>query len=281
MNESPITGLDHVLVGVQDLEAARRAWGRLGFKACPRGRHIGWGTANYCLMFPSDYIELIGIVDPAQFVNRLDEFLAAREGLMAVAFRTPDAAACAQALRAEGIAADGPKDLKRILELPEGDALPEFRLVFTPDEATPGLRSFVCSHLTPEIVWRPEWLEHPNGAQGLSRVVVAVEMPGELGMAYAGLLGMEKVSAADGWIEVRAGACTLTFLGPEELARRYPGAPRHPLPWIVGMSVAVRDLAATRYFLQVAEVPFRQEPEGRLRIAPDQATGVALDFVPA
>ena len=25
----------------------------------PRGSHIGWGTANYCVMFADDYIELI------------------------------------------------------------------------------------------------------------------------------------------------------------------------------------------------------------------------------
>jgi catechol 2,3-dioxygenase-like lactoylglutathione lyase family enzyme len=277
-----IRGLDHVLVGVAELEAAKSAWGRLGFKACPRGRHIGWGTANYCLMFPHDYVELIGIVDAGQFVNRLDEFLAARgEGLMAVAFATDDAADCAERLRAEGIAAEGPKDLKRILELPEGEALPEFKLVFTPDEATPALRSFVCHHLTPEIVWRPEWLEHPNGAQAITEVVVAVELPGELGLAYATLLGMESVRAADGWIQVQAGDCILTFLGPETLAKRYPDVPAGPVPRIAGMTVAVRDPAATRYFLEVAEVPFAETEDGRLRIAPEQATGVALEFVQA
>src|SRR5690606_16548326 len=71
-----IKAFDHVLVGVDDLEAARRNWERLGFTACPRGRHIGWGTANYCLMFPENYVELIGIVDPDQFTNNLDSFLA-------------------------------------------------------------------------------------------------------------------------------------------------------------------------------------------------------------
>ena len=58
------SGLDHVLVGVRDLEAARATWTGLGFNPCPRGRHTGWGTANYCLMFPGDYVELLGIVDP-------------------------------------------------------------------------------------------------------------------------------------------------------------------------------------------------------------------------
>src|SRR5262245_32317031 len=81
-----IAGIDHVIVGVRDLERARMGWTRLGFTLSPRGRHIGQGTANYCLMFPSDYVELLGIVDPKDFVQRLDAFLQRREGLMALAF---------------------------------------------------------------------------------------------------------------------------------------------------------------------------------------------------
>src|ERR1700736_2268996 len=81
-----IAGIDHVIVGVRDLERARLGWSRLGFTLSPRGRHIGQGTANYCIMFSSDYVELLGIVDPNDFVQRLDPFLAQREGLMAVAF---------------------------------------------------------------------------------------------------------------------------------------------------------------------------------------------------
>src|SRR5271168_639438 len=84
--DNGIAGIDHVIVGVRDLERARSGWSRLGFTLSPRGRHIGQGTANYCIMFPSDYLELLGVVDPSDFVQRLDAFLARREGLMAAAF---------------------------------------------------------------------------------------------------------------------------------------------------------------------------------------------------
>ncbi|MFI5017745.1 MAG: VOC family protein, partial [Dongiales bacterium] len=70
-----LTGIDHSLLGVRDLEAARRRFESLGFTLTPRGRHIGWGTANYCIMFEAGYVELLGIVDPAQFTNDLDGFL--------------------------------------------------------------------------------------------------------------------------------------------------------------------------------------------------------------
>src|SRR5580693_1632171 len=84
--DNGIAGIDHVIVGVRDLERARVGWSRLGFTLSPRGRHIGQGTANYCIMFPSDYVELLGIVDRNDFAQRLDAFLASREGLMAAAF---------------------------------------------------------------------------------------------------------------------------------------------------------------------------------------------------
>jgi hypothetical protein len=37
-------------------------------------RHIGLGTGNYCIMFASEYIELLGIVDSTDFVQGLDAF---------------------------------------------------------------------------------------------------------------------------------------------------------------------------------------------------------------
>ena len=88
-----IAGIDHAIVGVRDLEQARASYQRLGFQLTPRGRHVGWGTANYCVMFEGDYLELLGIVDPGQFTNQLDRFLAEREGLLALALRTDRCAA--------------------------------------------------------------------------------------------------------------------------------------------------------------------------------------------
>ena len=61
-----IDGFDRALVGIVDLEAAREVWQRLGFTTSPHGGHIGWGTANSCIMSPDDYLELLGIVDASQ-----------------------------------------------------------------------------------------------------------------------------------------------------------------------------------------------------------------------
>ncbi|TMK28796.1 MAG: VOC family protein, partial [Alphaproteobacteria bacterium] len=67
-----IAGIDHVIIGVRDLERARMGWTRLGFTLTPRGRHLGQGTANYCIMFPRDYLELLGFVTRDDYAHRLE-----------------------------------------------------------------------------------------------------------------------------------------------------------------------------------------------------------------
>jgi hypothetical protein len=36
---------------------------------------------------------------------------------------------------------------------------------------------FVCQHLTPELVWRPEWQRHANGAAELIGAALAAKRP--------------------------------------------------------------------------------------------------------
>ena len=279
-----ITGIDHALVGVRDLEAARRAYRHLGFTLSPRGRHIGWGTANYCVMLAGSYIELLGIVDAAQFTNNLDKFLATREGVLGVAFASDDAAAAAEALRARGVAIDGPQDLKRKLELPEGEVEPAFKLVHLPAETSPGTPAFICQHLTPDLVWQAPWLEHANGARALLSVTGVVADPGAVAVAYGALFGAGAVWAERGLVEVETGAGRLRFTTPEGLGRLYPGlggAGEHATPWLAGLRLSVADLGRTAGYLDAAGVRTWRDGDSLLRLGPDAACGVALEFAAA
>ena len=163
----------------------------------------------------------LGIVDPAQFLNRLDTLLEERgEGFLGLAFA---AASSSDVHAAFPDSTQPPKDLGRLLELPEGDVTPCFSLVHFNPEATPGLATFSCTHLTPEMLRRPEWLDHPNGAIGLDGVTVAADDPAALVPAYTALFGASAVQSGQGRLEVKVGTHTLRFLSPDRLARRYPG----------------------------------------------------------
>lgn len=276
-----IAGIDHVLVGVADLEQARQRWRRLGFMPSPRGRHIGWGTANYCIMFPNGYVELLGIVDSSQFTNNLDKFLEVREGLLGVALASDDAAVTAAALQRQGIAAEAPKDLARIIELPSGEVFPCFKLLELPDSATPGLSAFVCQHLTPEMVWQAAWCRHPNGASGLLAATVVVDDPSLMAIPYGELFGFNRVWVRDGSVEVNTGRGNLIFTTASYLPRIHPGLsayPFYPAPWLAALRVAVEQPDATAYFLEQSAVPFRRTGIASLIVAPTESNGVILEF---
>jgi len=278
---SAIAGIDHLIVGVRDLEAARRAFAHLGFVVSPRGRHIGWATANYCIMFPGDYVELLGIADPAQFTNNLDRFLATREGLMSLAYASDDAAAVAENLRGRGISADGPKDLKRYLELPGGTVQPAFRLTHLPADVSPAAPSFVCQHLNRPMVWQERWLVHENGARGVLSVTGVVADPGEAAIAYATLFGQAAVSAGDGYVEIDVGGASLRLTTPGGLSRLYPGLPGipdHSPPWLCGMRLAVDNLVTTADALDARGAPYMRDGQELLRLPPEAACGVVVEF---
>lgn len=278
-----ITGIDHVLVGVRDLEAARADWARLGFALSPRGRHFGWGTANYCIMFDEEYIELLGHVAPDQPDNGLGAFLAGRQGLMGLAWGSADRDASAASLRAAGIECRV-EDLARQIELPEGPALIQVLLGRLPSAATPAVPSFVCQHLTPGLLRRPGWQQHPNGAVALQGLTVAVEHAPGLADAYDLLVGAHNVNRTDNVLTVHAGRHRLVFATPDDLSALQPDlveADIPPPPAIILMTLISADLDRTADYLTEWHIDHEQHGHHSIVVPPTLATGVALEFVAA
>jgi len=280
--DNGIAGIDHVIVGVRDLERARMGWSRLGFTLSPRGRHLGQGTANYCVMFPSDYVELLGIVDANDFVQRLDTFLAQREGLMAAAF-APAAALeeVRSALLRRRLHPSEPRPLGRQLELPEGTVVPRFSLLSLPMDETPGLDSFICAHLTPELMRRPEWLRHPNGVLGLRGIHVLVESTAALLEPYDRLFGIQQVTTTDAVACVHVGAHRIVFSTPDDFSTMHPALDLDadfPLPGIISLELAIDRRDHTADYLTQWQIPFNEMSDGSLVVPAKEANGAMLFF---
>jgi catechol 2,3-dioxygenase-like lactoylglutathione lyase family enzyme len=277
-----IAGIDHVIVGVRDLERARLRWSRLGFTLSPRGRHIGQGTANYCIMFPSDYVELLGIVDANDFVQRLDVFLARREGLMATAFAPGGAPEeVHSSLLERQLHPSEPRPLGRELELAEGTVVPRFSLIALPQSETPGLDSFICAHLTPELMRRPQWLEHANGAHGINGIYVLVENTAALLEPYDRLFGIQQVTTTDAVVSLHVGRHRIVFSTPDDFTAMHPSLGLDhdfPLPGIVALELAVdqRDKAADH--LTRSRIGFGEMPDGSLVVPAHEANGAMVFF---
>ena len=279
-----LDGIDHVLIGVRDLEAARAQYARLGFNSTPRGRHVGWGTANYCIMFERDYLELLGIVDPAQFTNQLDRFLAEREGMLGGALASRDADATREAWNEAGLQPEPVKALGRLLEA-EGNPLElRFRNVALPRASTHGLSLFACQHLTPEPMRRPAWLAHPNGARAIRSCTVATTDPASLGEAMAKLFGAAAITITDTVVAAHTSNGVLVVAPPEDALLMYPMAevPEHlPEPRLVAMSIGVADRDRAAGFLRLQGVAFERSPNGDVLLPPRETHGVALELVQA
>jgi catechol 2,3-dioxygenase-like lactoylglutathione lyase family enzyme len=280
-----IAGIDHAIIGVRNLEQARASYQQLGFRPTPRGRHVGWGTGNYCLMFANDYLELLGIIDPAEFTNDLEPFLAEREGLLAVALRSTDAAATYEAWHAAGLAPAEVADLGRRLE---PDLELRFANVMLAPAATGGLRLFACSHLTPEPMRQPGWLRHPNGARGIASLTIAVDDPDAFYDPMAQVFGSICLTQTDDTLAVHTGNGVLLFVTPDDLDMLHPeleaiatDAAGQGVPILAALSLTVRDLAAAAAWLDHQGIAYRRDSGGTIGVPPEHTHGVMLEFVAA
>lgn len=276
-----LAGIDHTVLAAADLEAARATYARLGFTLTPRGRHIGWATGNYCIMFAGNYIELLGIAEPGGLTAGLEEALTQRgEGVHKIALVSQDAAATRQSLLRAGFGASDVQSLQRALELPDGDVLPAFSLVYLPPEATPQTSLFVCQHLTPDLLRRPDWLLHPNGATHLAGCVVACEEPAALEEHYERLLGAGSCVRTDRMLAARIGSEHLLFVTPTDLDTLFPDLehPERPLPYMAGMRLRVHNTETAALYFKATGVEHARALDGTVLVPAEAAHGCFLEF---
>jgi hypothetical protein len=148
-----------------------------------------------------------------------------------------------------------------------------------PSEETPALDCFICGHLTPELVRRPEWLRHANGVTGIKAVHFLVDNPAPLFPAHRRLFGQDQVAEATDRVTADTGRNALSFTTPAAFRAAYPGfivPADFPLPGIVALEFAVEGRAETDAYLRTAHIAFDELADGRLAIPAGEANGVAL-----
>jgi len=154
--------LDHVSHFVADLEAAAELLEQLGFKVAPLsiqevgGSRVG---ANRCVMLEQGYIEI------------LTPTLQPDPGLRLACFGTPDAEAEHRRLADHGFEPQPIVELQRGLD----SRTVRFKVVLPGPGKMPEGRIQYVQHLTPQHIWREEYLGHANGVTQLRALFVVAD----------------------------------------------------------------------------------------------------------
>ncbi|HYG90284.1 MAG TPA: VOC family protein [Azospirillum sp.] len=274
-----IDGIDHLVIAVRDLEKAREAYARLGFTLTPRGRHTELKSANHTIMFGADdYLELLAIEEPTPATAPWSEFLKTREGLAAAALKTADGRAAQRQLAEAGLSGGDAIDFGRPVDLPEGKREARFTITQVDAAATPGGRMFLCQHHTRDVVWRPEYVSHANGAAGLAALIVAADDPEAAAAPYARLFGGH-VEPRGTTRVVQTGSAPIVVAPPSALTYLWADDPvlSAPRPCFAGFAVRVADYYKAQQALQASKFP-TIGGEGMLRVASRHTHGAAVAF---
>jgi catechol 2,3-dioxygenase-like lactoylglutathione lyase family enzyme len=285
-------GIDHLVLAVADLEAARRRYGALGFTLTPQGRHP-FGTANSLVQLEGAFLELLSVAEPAaipphapgrfSFAAFNRDYLDSGDGFSMLVLDSSDARADAEAFRQAGLVTYEPFDFSRTAKLPSGEeATVGFSLAFTGHPDIDSAAFFTCQQHAPEHFWRPEYQRHENSAHTVQEICLVADRPLQFADFLQAFAGSDEVAASDSVVEVATARGYLVVLTGDAFAERYgtPAPESHRLPALAGYTVGVSDLPVARAIVARARVA-TAEGEGRLSVLADDAFGTVLAFAGA
>ena len=197
-----IPTLDHVVINVLDqLDAAADLYRRLGFQLTERGHHT-LGSSNHLAIFGENYVELLGY-EPGRQTQRADLWKHPL-GLTGLVFKTTESLALHTTLAEKGVPVENPAEFSRPVSLPEGTRDAAFRVVRLGSQLIPNGRVFFCHHFTPDLIWRDEWRQHPNGVVDIIEFTIVADSPSKTADLYRRIFGPEAVtdgSGGDGYLD--------------------------------------------------------------------------------
>jgi hypothetical protein len=265
-------GIDHPLVVVRDLPAVAERYAALGFAPRPLGRHP-WGTTMRLVQFDGCSIELMGVedeglldqhaIDGFSFGRYIHDQLQEREGIALLALNSADAEADAGIVTARGITCQGTINFGRDIRLEDGrHDRTSTTLKILVDPKLPRLGNFAVQQHRPDLIFRPDWLLHPNGAIGIHQVTIMAE-PAHWPAVRQRLAGLYGDSAlfqnAEGF-GARTGNGRFVVLDKAAVERTYAPLPpelaAEPRPCCVAIHITVPDTKNVLSFLASAGAAF-------------------------
>ncbi|MCZ8043804.1 MAG: VOC family protein [Beijerinckiaceae bacterium] len=280
-------GLDHLVIGVRDLDAAGAFYETLGFTVGARNRHP-WGTENRIVQFPGAFLELITIGDagaipppaPRQFSfgHFVREALERGEGLSMLVLESQDAKADATAFNAAGIGDFEPFFFERQAKRPDGSTVRvAFSLAFAADPLAPECGFFVCQQHEPQNFWNQAFQQHANGASALSAAILVTDDPGQHRAFLQSFAGFPEVLEGNADYVLTLPRGRIDVLDPEAAQAIYHAEPDPTPARFLGFCVTVPDLDAVAARLEGSAISFGRGEE-RIVVPAEAALGCLIAF---
>lgn len=275
-----VPAFDHAVVDVQDrIDEAARRYRALGFRLTDRGRH-SMGSVNHLAMFGTDYFELLGMGDAGGPVRQ--ELMGFPVGLNGLVFKLEDADRLHAELKERGLPVLPVNRFARPLVLNGKQEEARFHTVCLEPHTVFDGRVYFCQHLTPHLVWRPEWQDHPNGAVSITRLVIAARDPARSAAVFERMFGTGACEPGPGGGRLlRAGTVRIEIVPRAVLAGELgdgmpDAAGRTDYLALLGLRVGSLPRAVD-CLRSGGIVRVRSEPK-RLLVNPAEAMNVALEF---
>lgn len=299
-------GIDHPLVAVRDMDKACEDFARLGFFINPRHHHP-WGTDNHLLMFPESFIEVISIYDSSKlnltndngfaFGRFISDSMERKEGIAMVALHSEDARADHLLMEQRGVENQGLVDFRRVAHRPDGtEEEAVVSLVMLIDSSNPGMSHFFCHQHKPDLIWVKDWMEHANGATGITGVFYVADNPAQFANRFEGIYGASALTLEAERLVVNTDRGDFEVLSPKLAKTRFHGVEvplqsyyKHQaqndssaqhMPSGVAIRISTCSIAQAQAHLDKNQVDYVITSEGGLRIPATYAGNTIIEIYP-
>jgi catechol 2,3-dioxygenase-like lactoylglutathione lyase family enzyme len=202
-----LTAIDHIIIGVHDLEKAATQFSqKLGLAVSGGGIHPTGGTANRIIVIGDTYLELMSMYKPEEAQQSLRNRLAMHEGYLNFVLASNDIETEAKAMNNRGIHVLGPApgSLRAVdgrtrswsrLNIERPDLAQRYPFVIQHDSSGKERRFRLAGWTTPP--------EHPLGAMQVRSATIAVADLEEATQRFQRIYGLQPsdtfTGEVDGW----------------------------------------------------------------------------------
>ncbi|MEP3297721.1 MAG: VOC family protein [Pseudoruegeria sp.] len=285
-------GIDHPLLATSDIKGLRARLISLGFNMTAIGKHP-WGTSTSLAMFDGCLLEIMGIYDetlldevPAgdfRFGRHIFDHLKVREGVALSALHSSNSIKDAEYAEAAGFNVAGHLEFGREVCLPDGTIeQTKTTLALLPDAEFPRLSFFLCQQHRPDLIYVPEWLEHPNTVYGICGVTIVANakhhpmLTTRFKGLYKGFLPLK------GGFQVQTANGIIRILTADEFERDIGILPMdirlEDTPTVACMDFTTKDLRIMKALIDTSDVECRVSEAGITLIDPTQTANTILRF---